>query len=266
MTGLAPEHATTMAGRAMQTLPRATFSEPEWEARVELTALYRLSALYGMDDLANGAIGARVPGTGNYLTHPYGMFWEEATPGAFITVDPDGDPVHGDTRWCNDGAVNLCRWVCGTRPDIQVFMHGHDEPIAGVASTETGLVWVNQPAVYLGHMLAYVDYAFDEDNAFAERVCARFAENNIVISRNHGHWTLGRNAGEAFFRSYFLRQACIVQLYAMSTGAPLHLIDEASVEVFQRQMYASEHYNYDGATEWPGLLRKLDRDCPGWDR
>jgi hypothetical protein len=29
-------------------------------------------------------------------------------------------------------------------------------------------------------------------------------------------------------------------------------------------MYASDHYNYDGSTEWPALLRKLDREQPDY--
>ena len=73
-------------------------------------------------------------------------------------------------------------------------------------------------------------------------------------------------AGEAFFRSFYLRQACEIQIQAMSTSRELHLISDTQAERFQEQMYASPHYNYDGATEWPGLIRKLDRECPGYDR
>ncbi len=251
---------------AMDAPDRSLYSAAEWQARVELVALYRATHLYGMSDLANGAIGARVPDRPDrYLTHPYGMYWEEATASSFVTVRPDGTPVHGDERWTNDGAVNLCRWIFGARPDIGFFVHGHVEAIAAVGSLMCGLVWVNQPAVYLGHMLGYLDYEFDETEAFGRRFARLAADHNLLISRNHGHYAFGRVAAEAFFRSYFLRQACEIQIQAMSTGEELHLISDAEAERFQRQMYASPHYNYDGATEWPGLLRKLDRDCPGYD-
>ena len=54
-------------------------SGAEWQARVELAALFRVIAHYGMSDLANGAVCARVPDEpDHYLVHPYGMFWEEA--------------------------------------------------------------------------------------------------------------------------------------------------------------------------------------------
>ncbi|WP_419864999.1 class II aldolase/adducin family protein [Candidatus Poriferisodalis sp.] len=252
---------------AMDTPDRSIYSGAEWTARTELAALYRAIHLYGMSDLVNGAIGARVPDQPNhYLTHPYGMYWEEATASSFVTVTPDGEPVHDDKRWTNDGAVNLCHWIFGSRSDINFFIHGHEEAIAAVGSLRCGLLWVNQPAVYLGHMLGYLDYEFDETSEFGERFSRLAADHNLLISRNHGHYSFGRVPGEAFFRSYFLRQACEIQLKAMATGSELHLIPDAEAQRFQQQMYASPHYNYDGATEWPGLIRKLNRECPGYDR
>ncbi len=252
---------------AMDAPDRSHYSPAEWQARVDLAALYRLIDLYGMSDLANGAIGARVPDRpDHYLTHPYGMFWEEATASSFVTITPDGAPVHDDHRWINSGAVNLCRWIFGARPDINFFIHGHEVPIAAVGSLECGLLWVNQPAVYLGHMLGYLDYEFDETEQFGELFSGLAATHNLLISRNHGHYAFGRVAGEAFFRSFFLKQACEIQLQAMATGRELHLIPDDEAERFQEQMYASPHYNYDGATEWPGLIRKLARECPGYDQ
>ena len=246
---------------------QSSCTEAEWRARIHLAALYRAIHLYGMSDLVNGAIAARVPDQpDHYLTHPYGMFWEEATASSFITIAADGTPVHDDRRWTNDGAVNLCRWIFGARPDIHFFIHGHEVPIAAVGSLECGLLWVNQPAVYLGHMLGYLDYQFDETEQFGALFSDLAERHNLLISRNHGHYAFGRTAGESFFRSFYLRQACEIQINAMSTGSELHLISDDEAGRFQEQMYASPHYNYDGATEWPGLIRKLDRECPGYDR
>ena len=55
-----------------------------------------------------------------------------------------------------------------------------------------------------------------------------------------------------------------MQVKVLSTGEEPRLIDAQSVARFQDQMYASEHYNYDGSTEWAGLLRKLDREQPDY--
>ena len=93
---------------AMDAPDRGRYSPAEWQARLDLAVLYRALHLYGMSDVANGAIAARVPDQpDHYLIHPYGMYWEEATASSFVTVSPDGTPVHDDKRWVNDGAVNL---------------------------------------------------------------------------------------------------------------------------------------------------------------
>jgi hypothetical protein len=115
-------------------------------------------------------------------------------------------------------------------------------------------------------MLGYLDYRFDETEQFGALFTSQAERHNLLISRNHGHYAFGRTAGEAFFRSFYLRQACEIKIQAMSTSRELHLISDTKAERFQEQMYASPHYNYDGATEWPGLIRKLDRECPGYDR
>ena len=87
-------------------------------------------------------------------------------------------------------------------------------------------------------------------------------DHQILISRNHGYYALGASAAEAFFRAYFLRQTCSAQIKTLSMGRDLHLIDPQKVARYQDQMARSEHYNYDGKTEWAGLIRMLDRQCP----
>lgn len=244
---------------------RETCPEDEWRTRVELAALYRLVAHYGMSDLANGAIGARVPGeAGRYLTHPYGMFWEEARASDFVKIDAAGQPVDPDAPWLNDGAQNLCAWIFGARPEVTFFVHGHEEEVMAVGSIEKGILPLNQPAVYLGHITAYLDYEFEEDEAFAARFVERLADKQILISRNHGYYALGETAAAAFFRAYFLRQTCSAQIKTLSMGREIHWMDPQKVARYRDQMAASEHYHYDGKTEWPGLLRLLERTQPDY--
>ena len=83
-------------------------SVAEWGARVELAALFRLLAHYRMDDLANGGVAARVPDQpDHYLTHPYGMFWEEATASQMVKIDSEGKAVEKRGPWLNDG-LQVC--------------------------------------------------------------------------------------------------------------------------------------------------------------
>ncbi|MFC3613795.1 class II aldolase/adducin family protein [Lutimaribacter marinistellae] len=243
----------------------ATFSEAEWKARLDLAATFRILAHYGMSDLANGAVAARVPDQpDHYLVHPYGMFWEEATASAMIKIGPDGRPVDPDGPWLNDGVQNLCQWILGSRPEVMFFVHGHEEEVMAVGSIEEGLLPLNQPAVYLGNLTGYIEYEFDEDEAFGRHFVETLAQHQILISRNHGYYALGTTAAEAFFRAYFLRQTCSTQIKTLSMGRELHMIDPQKIARYQDQMASSEHYNYDGKTEWAGLLRMLEKRSPDY--
>ena len=242
-----------------------THSEREWQARVELAALFRIIAHYNMSDLANGAICARVPDQpDHYLVHPYGMFWEEASASQFIKIGPDGKPVDPDAPWLNDGVQNLCQWILGSREDVNFFVHGHEEEVMAVGSIEEGIMPLNQPAVYLSNITGYIEYEFEEDEAFGAHFVHTLGQHQILISRNHGYYALGSTAAEAFFRAYFLRQTCSTQIKTLSMGRELHLIDAQKVARYQDQMASSEHYNYDGETEWAGLIRLLDQRSPDY--
>ncbi|MEM6423396.1 MAG: class II aldolase/adducin family protein, partial [Pseudomonadota bacterium] len=73
---------------------------------------------------------------------------------------------------------------------------------------------------------------------------------------------LGETAAAAFFRAYFLRQTCSTQIKTLSMGREIHWMDPQKVARYRDQMAASAHYHYDGKTEWPGLLRLLERTQP----
>lgn len=133
-----------------------------------------------------------------------------------------------------------------------------------VSATKGGLQPFSQAAVYLMHRTDYIDYEFFEDDEFAEKFQRGLSAHQILISHNHGYYCLGRTAAEAFFRAYYLRQACAVQVKVLSMGDAPRPIDPQAVARFQNQMCASEDYSYDGSTEWAALLRKLGREQPDY--
>ena len=133
-----------------------------------------------------------------------------------------------------------------------------------VGAIEDGVLPLNQPAVYLSNITGYIEYEFDEDEAFGQHFVEQLGSNQILISRNHGYYALGKTAAEAFFRAYFLRQTCSTQIKTLAMGREAHFIDPQKVARYQDQMDASEHYNYNGETEWPGLIRMLDKRDPDY--
>ena len=63
-------------------------SEADWQARVDLAALYRLVALHGWDDMIFTHISARIPGPEHhFLINPYGLMFDEITASSLVKVD-----------------------------------------------------------------------------------------------------------------------------------------------------------------------------------
>jgi len=240
--------------------------ENEQQTRESLAALYRILDRYGMSDLANQEVGARIGDQpDHYLVHAYGSYYDEITASSLVKIDQQGKAVNPDGPWLNDGGQNLAKWIFGQRGDVNYFVHGHCENVMAVSATEDGLLPLSQSAIYLGHLVGYIDYAFIEDETFGNTFMSSVAENDILISHNHGYYCLGRSAKEAFFRAYYLRQACEVQVKAMSMVGGnlgrLKLVEQERGTGYRQAMYASEDYNYDGKTEWQGMLRWLDKNA-----
>ena len=243
--------------------------ESEQQTRESLAALYRILDRYGMSDLANQEVGARIgEQPDHYLVHPYGAFYDEVTASSLIKIDRQGQPVDADSPWLNDGGRNLARWIFGQRPEVNYFVHGHCENVTAVSAIRDGLMPLSQSAIYLGNLVGYIDYAFIEDDDFGDEFVSSVASHDILISHNHGYYCLGRSSREAFFRAYYLRQACEVQVKAMSmVGGDidrLRLVNSERETGYRDAMYTSEDYNYDGKTEWQGMLRWLDKHGPDY--
>ena len=161
---------------------------------------------------------------------------------------------------CIRDSNNLAKWIFNARQDVNFYVHGHANDVMAVGGTKEGLMYLSQAAVYLNHLIGYVDYEFVEDKDYGNKFMSLIKQHDILITRNHGYYTVGKTASEAFFRAYYLEQACTVQVKNLSMGLKVHEIDKQKAAFFWENMDKSDDYNYDGKTEWAALLRKLDRE------
>jgi ribulose-5-phosphate 4-epimerase/fuculose-1-phosphate aldolase len=236
-------------------------ADKDKNTRYELSALYRILHMYGMTDLANQCAGARSSENKDHsFVHPYGMFYEEITASSLVKINKPGKAVDSSSPWLNDGCINLAQWIFNAREDVNFYVHGHAEDVMAVGGTEEGLMYLSQAAVYLNHLIGYLDYEFIEDDDFGKKFMSLIKQHDILITRNHGYYVVGKTASEAFFRAYYLEQACSVQVKNLSMGLKTQEIDKQKAAYFWDSMHKSSDYNYDGKTEWAALLRKLDRE------
>jgi len=75
--------------------------------------------------------------------------------------------------------------------------------------------------------------------------------------------TVGRTVGDAFLNMFLLERACRIQILAQSGGGKLIPIDNRILAGIKAQEEIVTKGG-PGKLVWPGLLRKLDRESPGY--
>src|SRR5438874_7713127 len=101
-------------------------SDEERALRVDLAAVHRLAAKYGMAELIYTHISLRVPGTPvTYLFKPHQLMFEEITASNLVRVDLLGNIV-GESEWrVNPAGTGIHGAIIEARPDINCVLHTH---------------------------------------------------------------------------------------------------------------------------------------------
>ncbi|MGA0602834.1 class II aldolase/adducin family protein [Caulobacter sp. KR2-114] len=246
--------------------PRAgACSATEWQARVDLAALYRLVALHGWDDMIFTHISARIPGADHhFLINPYGVFFEEMTASALVKIDLDGRVIEGDGL-INPAGFTIHSAVHAARPEARFVMHLHSRSGVAVACQADGLLPLSQHALIILPRLAYHDYeGIALDLSERERLVADLGDRVAMILRNHGTLAVGATAAECWLNMYYLEQACDQQVRALSAGRDGLLLAPDAARAAVRAQVARGREKL-ASLAWPGALRRLDRRLPGYD-
>ncbi len=239
----------------------------EWGLRVDLAAAYRLTALFGWDDLIFTHISARVPGDGErFLINPYGMMFDEITASSLVLVDADCQKLRDNPYPVNPAGFVIHSAIHEGRPDVGCICHTHTVDGVAVSAQKGGLLPISQQSTVVLQSLAYHDY---EGIAVRDEEKTRLQEDLgdalFMILRNHGLLTVGSTVADAFLYMYALQKCCEIQVRAQAGGGELvHVSDEVMSGV--REAFAIVTQGMGGALAWPGLLRRLDRENPGHRR
>jgi len=244
-------------------------SDVEWDVRCDLAATYRLCAMYGWDDMIFTHISARCPeneGEPTFFINPYGVFFEEMTASSLVKVDVKGQVISKTPYFSNPAGFTIHSAIHKARDDAHCVLHLHSPYGVAVSAQEGGLKRYSQFAMICHDDIAYHDYeGIATDLEERERLIADIGSHGFMILRNHGTLTAGANCATAFLRMYFLEQACRAQILAQSdTKPPLEEPEEMGAKVLQQGAPAFLPGLGDNLA-WPGLLRKLNRELPGYD-
>jgi ribulose-5-phosphate 4-epimerase/fuculose-1-phosphate aldolase len=96
-----------------------------------------------------------------------------------------------------------------------------------------------------------------------ERLVADLGEKKLMMLRNHGTLSAGASAAECWLGMFFLERACAQQVMALSAGRD-HVLEAPQAAQAEVRSQTGMGMGMIGGLAWPGCLRKLDRESPGY--
>lgn len=259
---------------ASQELGPQRFGEVEWELRCKLAVAYRISSLYGWDQLVFNHITVKVPGSDkvpngpHFLINPFGLRFDEVTASSLLKVDLSGNIVDGGTGkgpLFKQGFV-VHSAVHAARHDLACVWHCHHSDTVAVLMTKAGFLPLSQEAIAVWNTISYHPFEGTATN-LDER--ARMAKslgpkNKILLLENHGPLTAGGSVEEAFLYMYLLTLACSWQVKAMAAvGGALEKLRVPSgdqlKQLIARDRTPEEKAEYNEALEmWKAAVRMME--------
>jgi ribulose-5-phosphate 4-epimerase/fuculose-1-phosphate aldolase len=251
----------------------STLTEKVHSTRVDLAALYRLVAQYGMTDLIYNHITARVPGSSEHIfINSYGLLYEEITASSLCEIDLDGTIIskpHGNFG-INPAGYVIHSAIHAARNDVGCVIHTHSRAGMAVAALRDGLLPLTQMAMRFYDHVSYHDYEGPAlDMGERQRLVRDLGNNDVMFLRNHGLLVTGRNIPEAFINLYYLENACSAQIDILSSGRPYVICDGPVAGRTYQSFHAGSNSAVDarlldGRIEWAAMLRQLDRIDPSY--
>jgi len=231
------------------------------EGKRQLAAALRWAARMGLNEGICNHFSLAM-GDGKFLVNPFGMHWSEICASDILVVDSEANILEGDgeverTAFCIHEPIHrLC-------PQAKCVLHTHMPYATTLTCLEDGRILpIHQTSVRYLERTAYDDdyEGLAHDTAEGERMASKLGNKSVMFLANHGVITTGPTVGTAFDDLYYLERAAQQQVLALSTGRPLRLIDNATIERTAQQY--SEGLDAFSEKHFAALMRILDREEP----
>jgi len=237
-----------------------TLEQQQEQVRIDLAAMFRLTAHFGWDDTVWNHITARVPGSEHHFyMHRFGLHYSEVSASNLIKVDEDGKVIEGPSD-VNTAGFIIHSAVHLNHPESKFVFHAHP-PTAIAATAFKDIPFLVQDSSMLYGKVGYHDWeGLSVDPDERHRIAERLEGNSCLVMRNHGLLTVGATAGECFMNMYYLIRMCEVAIQVSASN--LELVNKPH----EMWALASEQYAAfpPGVYEWPALKRVADRIDPSY--
>jgi ribulose-5-phosphate 4-epimerase/fuculose-1-phosphate aldolase len=240
-----------------------------WQARVDLAAAHRLAVMHGFNEGIFNHLTLRVPGTSDrYYQIPFGLHWSEVTASCFMEIGFDGTRLLGEgeverSAYAIHAPIHRLKQHAGAvfhthMPFASALSRLEDQRILPIGQTEVAIM------MHTAYDNDYDGPAFDP--AEGERLAALLGEKKVLMMANHGVATIAPTVSEAYDLLYYVERVAQVQLYAMWTQRPLHVLPQNVIDETIEQFRTMKPYGNQKPHVWhfAALKRMLDKKEPDY--
>jgi len=166
-----------------------------------------------------GNVSARDPETGLVVIKASGIRYEDLGPDHMLVVDMDGKVVEGDYKPSSDVHSHL--YIYKHRPDVGGIVHTHSRYATAFAAVGKPIPCVlTAIADEFGGPIPCGGFALIGDEAIGKVVIETIGKSPAVLLKNHGVFTIGKNATAAVKAAVMTEDVAATVWMALQIGTP----------------------------------------------
>jgi L-ribulose-5-phosphate 4-epimerase len=166
-----------------------------------------------------GNVSARDPESGLIVIKPSGIRYEEMRPEHMVVLDLEGAVVEGDLKPSSDTYSHL--YIYNHRPDVNGVVHTHSAYATAFAAVNKPIpVVLTAIADEFGGPIPCGGFALIGDEAIGKVVIESIGKSPAVLLKNHGVFTIGKNAKSAVKAAVMTEDNARTVWLAMQIGTP----------------------------------------------
>lgn len=248
-------------------LPTPLKTDPIRQAKIHLAAALRLAVHDGFDEGIDNHFTVCVPGRQDqYMVLPFGLHWSEARASDIMIFNEAGKTLEGN------GVVELSAQSIHAPvhriTGAKVVLHTHQPWALALNMLEDNrLIPATQTAAFFDGKIAYDDTYTGLAATLneGERLAGLMENKSVMFLKNHGVITVGDTVAQAYRLLYKLERACKTQVLAMSTGKPIHVLEQAVIDKVRTPSVDDRHPRSERERLYfEAMMRVIDRVNPGY--
>jgi L-ribulose-5-phosphate 4-epimerase len=183
----------------------------------------------------SGNVSARDPLTNLVVIKPSGVAYDELTPDNMVVVDLDGAIVEGNRKPSSDTGAHL--YVYRHRADVGGIVHTHSTFATAFAAAGIPIKpYLTAICDEFGGEIPCGGYAKIGGEEIGEEIIRSIGSSPAVLLKNHGVFTIGKDAAAALKAAVMVEDAAKTVFYALQLGSPDEIPAEEVARAHRRYL------------------------------